>query len=66
MLASIKILYLKREHPDLKKIKGVVLSSTGGAGNDNYFHWMFDVLPRIAIYQKIFDISDIDYFLLQI
>ncbi len=48
-----------------KKIKGVVLSLlTGGAGNDNYFHWMFDVLPRIAIYQKIFDISDIDYFLL--
>ena len=55
----------KREHLDLKKIKGVVLSLlTGGAGNDNYFHWMFDVLPRIAIYQKIFDISDIDYFLL--
>ena len=22
---------------------------TGGGGNDNYWHWMFDVLPRIKL-----------------
>lgn len=48
-----------------KKIKGIVLSLlTGGAGNDNYFHWMYDVLPRINICQKIIDINKIDFFLL--
>ena len=37
--------------PRLKKnINGKVLSLlTGGAGNDNFWHWLFDVLPRLAI-----------------
>jgi len=48
-----------------KKIKGKVLSLlTGGAGNDNYSHWLFDVLPRIALCEEVFDISKIDFFLL--
>ena len=37
---------------------------TGGAGNSNYFHWLYDVLPRIGIYEKISNINNIDYFLL--
>jgi capsular polysaccharide biosynthesis protein len=33
-----------------KKIKGTVLSLlTGGGGNNNYWHWLFDVLPRIEL-----------------
>ncbi len=57
---------LKKGTPRLKKkLKGTTLSLlTGGAGNDNYFHWLFDVLPRIKICEKVFDISKIDYFLL--
>mgnify|MGYP001279076892 CR=1 FL=1 len=48
-----------------KKLRGITLSLlTGGAGNDNYFHWLFDVLPRIKICENVFDISNIDYFLL--
>ena len=48
-----------------KKLKGTTLSLlTGGAGNDNYFHWLFDVLPRIKICENNMDISKIDYFLL--
>ena len=32
-----------------KKIEGQVLSLlTGGAGKENYWHWMFDVLPRLV------------------
>jgi len=47
------------------KLKGTILSLlTGGAGNNNYFHWMYDVLPRIGICEEAFDISKIDYFLL--
>jgi len=48
----------------LKKINGEVLSLlTGGGGNENYFHWFFDVLPRIAIFEKKFNLKKIDYLL---
>tara|TARA_A100001011_G_C14201251_1_gene795776 strand:+ start:96 stop:1205 length:1110 start_codon:yes stop_codon:yes gene_type:complete len=51
--------------PRIKKnLKGSVLSLlTGGAGNDNYWHWMFDVLPKIAIIEKFKDLNQIDFFL---
>lgn len=36
-----------------KRINGNVFSLlTGGAGKENYFHWLFDVIPRIAILEK--------------
>ena len=49
----------------LKKLNGSVLSLlTGGAGNKNYHHWMYDVLPRLSLCSKIFDLNEIDFFLL--
>ena len=56
---------LKKGTPRFKKkIKGKVFSLlTGGGGNENYFHWIFDVLPRLEILQKKTDVNDIDYFL---
>jgi len=56
----------QKSTPRLKKnLKGKVLSLlTGGAGNDNYWHWLFDVLPRFALCEKIFDLNKIDFFLL--
>jgi len=52
--------------PRLKKnIEGSVLSLlTGGAGNENYWHWMFDVLPRLGIYESKINLDLIDFFLL--
>lgn len=48
-----------------KTLKGTVFSLlTGGAGNDNYWHWMFDVLPRLGILQKNEIYKDVNYFLL--
>ncbi len=48
-----------------KKITGNLFSMlTGGGGNHNYWHWMFDVLPRIKILSNIFNINEIDNFLL--
>jgi len=32
----------------------VFSSLTGAGGNNNYFHWIFDVLPRILIFKKYF------------
>ena len=47
-----------------KKVNGILLSLlTGGAGNDNYWHWLFDVLPRIQIVKKIIDTNKINFFL---
>lgn len=47
-----------------KKFKGTVFSLlTGGAGNENYWHWLFDVLPRLEILNKVKSFKEIDYFL---
>ncbi len=47
-----------------KKIHGNILSLlTGGAGNNNYWHWLFDVLPRLKIFENINDLKKIDFFL---
>ena len=51
--------------PRLKKKLNNRLFSllTGGAGNHNYWHWMFDVLPRIKILSKKITFDEKDYFL---
>ena len=51
--------------PKLKKnLKGKVFSLlTGGAGNENYWHWLFDVLPRLKILKNQLDLNEIDFFL---
>lgn len=52
--------------PKYKKIlNGTVFSLlTGGGGNSNYWHWLFDVLPRIKILENMIDLKDVDFFLL--
>lgn len=48
-----------------KKISGSVLCLTQGAsGHNNYFHWLFDILPKIKIYSEKYDLSSLDYFYL--
>ena len=48
-----------------KRLNGRVLSLlTGGGGNTNFFHWIFDVLPRFALCEKIIDLKNVDFFLL--
>ncbi len=47
-----------------KKLNGNVLSLlTGGGGNNNYFHWLFDVLPRLALVKKFYKLKNINFFL---
>ena len=52
--------------PYLKKqINGKVLSLTQGAsGHQNYFHWLFDILPKIKICSHNYDLKKIEYFYL--
>ena len=48
----------------IKKLQGNVLSLlSGGAANNNYGHWLTDVLPRIYLYNKFYSIKKIDFFL---
>lgn len=46
-----------------KKIRGKIFSLVQGAsGNSNYFHWIFDILPKLIILEKVMDLKEIDYF----
>ena len=47
-----------------KKIDGNVLSLlSGGAARDNFTHWFTDVIPRIILFKKKFNLNKIDIFL---
>ena len=59
------IVFTKGTPRKLRILNGTVLSLlTGGAGNSNYWHWLFDVLPRFGLCSKSVNLSEIDYFLL--
>ena len=46
-----------------KKINGNVLSLlSGGASRNNFTHWFTDVVPRIILFSKRFDLNVIDIF----
>jgi tetratricopeptide (TPR) repeat protein len=50
--------------PPARNINGAV-AVLSGLSNDIYFHWMFDVLPRIQLLRSSgIQIADIDYFLI--
>ena len=36
----------------------------GASGHKNYFHWLYDILPKINICSKNYDLRKIDYFYL--
>jgi len=61
---SDNIVFRKGTPRLLRKLNGNVLSLlTGGGGNDNYWHWLYDVLPRLGLCSKKFDLEKIDYFI---
>ena len=48
-----------------KKLKGpIFVMLTGGGGNNNYFHWLFDVLPRLKLINSFIELRKIRYFLM--
>ena len=57
---------LKKGTPRIKKKlkSNILILCQGASGNDNYFHWLFDILPKIKICSEVYDINKIDYFYL--
>jgi len=45
----------------IKNVHGRILSTLiGASGNKNYWHWLFEVLPRIFLYEKFYSINKLD------
>ncbi len=45
-----------------KKISGTVFSMIQGASGNNYFHFLFDIIPRIKMCEEVYNLKDVDYF----
>ena len=59
------IVFSKGTPRKLRNLNGSVLSLlTGGGGNNNYWHWLLDVLPRFGLCSRTINLNEIDYFLL--
>ena len=59
------VVFKKGTPRKLHKLNGRVMSLlTGGGGNNSYWHWMYDVLPRLKLCSNTIDLNLIDYFLL--
>ena len=46
----------------LKKFSGTVLNLAQGASGHNYFHFIFDILPKIYLLNSKIDLKKVDYF----
>ena len=59
------VVFSKGTPRKLRNLNGSVLSLlTGGGGNNNYWHWLYDVLPRFGLCSMSVNLSKIEYFLL--
>ena len=45
-----------------KKFKGKIFNLTQGGSGNNYFHFIFDLIPKIYLLEKIYPIESVDYF----
>ena len=46
----------------IKKIKGQMLSLVQGASGENYFHFLFDIVSRLKIFEQKYSLEKIDFF----
>lgn len=54
---------IKRGTPSLiKNIKGKVFNLCQGASSNNYFHFLFDIIPKIYLISTKINLKKIDYF----
>lgn len=46
----------------IKNIKGKVFNLCQGASSNNYFHFLFDIIPKIYLISSKINLKEIDYF----
>jgi len=46
----------------VKKIKGKIFNLCQGASGNNYFHFLFDIIPKIYLLSSKIDLNQIDFF----
>jgi len=51
-------------HSFQKKIKGKVFNLCQGGSGNNYFHFIFDILPKIYLLKSEIDLNSLDFFYL--
>ena len=64
LVSAKKNFVIKKGTPYLKKYYpgNIVSLAQGASGDKNYFHWMFDILPKIKIVLSSYNINEINYF----
>ena len=57
---------LSKGTPRIKKVinSNLCILCQGASGNENYFHWLFDIIPKIKILNEIYKIEEVDFFYL--
>ena len=63
LLSASNNICLQKGTPKIKKkFSGRVLClAQGASGIANYYHWLFDLLPKIKLYSEIFNLNDLNY-----
>jgi len=51
-------------HSFQKKIKGKIFNLCQGGSGNNYFHFIFDILPKIYLLKSEIDLNSLDFFYL--
>ena len=65
LVSTNKNIALKNGTPRLqKKLNGKVFSLVQGASGNNFFHFLFDILPKLKLLEKVMPLNEIDYFYL--
>ena len=63
LVSANKNICLQKGTPRIKRhFKGTVLSlAQGASGISNYYHWLFDLLPKIKLYSEVYNFNELDY-----
>ena len=64
LVSASESIILKKGTPRIKKkIKSnLLILSQGASGRDNYFHWLYDILPKIKICSEVYNLENIENF----
>jgi len=63
LLTASNNICLQKGTPKIKKkFSGRVLClAQGASGITNYYHWLFDLLPKIKLYSEVFNLNNLNY-----